>query len=98
MVRRIDRIKDIQGQAIRRGRTSAWPHRIFAPVSPAGSRAVGVRSQDSTSKVSLACKLERDTRLTGRAANWLFIKGGIVILLFLGLIVLGLIGVFQGGR
>jgi hypothetical protein len=45
--------------------------------------------------MSLACRLEQDPRLPARAASWLFIKGGMVVLLILGLMVLGLVGIFR---
>jgi hypothetical protein len=50
---------------------------------------------DDTPRVTLAQRLERDPRLPGRAANWLFIKGGMALLIMLGLFVLGLIGLFR---
>jgi hypothetical protein len=95
MLRRVDGIKDIQGQALRMRGTSPWPHGVFVPASLAAGRAVETAMAAPTPKVSLARRLEQDTRLTGLAANWLFIKGGIIVLLMLGLIVLGLIGLFQ---
>ncbi len=95
MVRRVDRIKDTRARALRRHRTSAWPHEIFAPESLASGGAVEAAVQDSTSRMSLARRLEQDPRLPARTANWLFIKGGIVVLFILGLIVLGLVGIFR---
>jgi hypothetical protein len=46
---------------------------------------------DSPARVSLARKLERSHRALGRLAYWLFIKGGILVVLLLGLIGLGVI-------
>ena len=91
MVRRVDRIKDIRGQALRtrterrRGRTG-FLHRSRVRVGCAGG---GGACRIKTSRMSLARRIERDPRLPARAANWLFIKGGIVILFILGLMVLG---------
>jgi hypothetical protein len=94
MVRRVDRIKDTRARALRTRRTSGWPHETFAPESLASGGPAEAAVQDSTSRMSLARRLEQDRRGLARAANWLFIKGGIAILFILGLIVLGLIGVF----
>jgi hypothetical protein len=49
---------------------------------------------DERPGLSLARRLERDQRLVGRVAHWLFIKGGMVVLLIVGLIVLGLVAGF----
>jgi hypothetical protein len=95
MVKRVDRMKDILGQVRHRDRTSAWPHRIFVSESRAGGCAGEAALQSNTSGMSLARRLEQDPRLAARAANWLFIKGGIVVLLMLGLIVLGLSATFR---
>ena len=95
MVRRVDRIRDTRGQTLRTRRTLAWPHTTFAPESLVSGGTVDAALQDSTSRMSLARRIERDPRLPARTANWLFIKGGIVILFILGLIVLGLMGIFR---
>jgi hypothetical protein len=66
------------------------------PARQNGSGAVA--RERETSKVSLARKLERNQGLAGRAAHWLLIKGGAVVVVFLGLFLLSLLGIVQGGR
>jgi hypothetical protein len=48
--------------------------------------------------LSLASRLEANHSVAGRVAQWLFIKGGMAILLILGLMLLGLIGGLVGAR
>jgi hypothetical protein len=43
-------------------------------------------------RVSLASRLEASRSVAGRVAQWLFIKGGMAILLISGLMLLGLVG------
>ncbi len=95
MVRRVDRMKDIQGRAFGKRGAPYLPHAIFGPVQVRDGRGLVATQQAEPPRMSLARKLERDPRLAGRAANWLFIKGGIILLLGLGLFVLGLVGIFR---
>ena len=92
---RVDRMADIRGKAYRMRGSPHWPHAVFAPAMQLARRQVATSCEDRPPRMTLARKLERDPRLPARAANWLFIKGGMVLLLILGLMVLGLIGIFR---
>ena len=54
--------------------------------------------EHETPRMSLASRLTTNQSAAGRVAQWLFIKGGMVILLISGLLLLGLVGAFVGGR
>ena len=95
MVRRVDRIKDIQGQALRMRRNLGVAARDLCSQGSLHrwSCRGGIASQDVQDVVGPAAGT--GPPLAGPAANWLFIKGGMVVLLMLGLMVLGLIGIFR---
>jgi hypothetical protein len=48
--------------------------------------------------LSLASRLEANDSVAGRVAQWLFIKGGMAILVIVGLMLLGLVGGLVGAR
>jgi len=48
--------------------------------------------------LSLARRLERSHHLVGRAACWLFVKGGMAIVLLSAIVAFGLLGALLGGR
>jgi hypothetical protein len=50
----------------------------------------------ATPRVSFASRLEANRSVTGRVAQWLFIKGGMAVLLISGLMLLGLLGGLLG--
>jgi len=88
-------MEDIRGKAYRMRGSTHWPHAVFEPAMQLGGRQVAMSCEDKPPRMTLARKLERDPRLPARAANWLFIKGGMAVLLVLGLMLLGLIGIFR---
>jgi hypothetical protein len=59
--------------------------------------AEGTR-EDEPPMVSLARRLERNRSLIGRSASWLFIKGGMVVVMIPALILLGLLAGFLRGH
>jgi hypothetical protein len=75
-----------------------WPNAVDEIEAGWDSLPVNERDPDETPILSLARRLERSHHLTGRVAHWLLIKGGIVIVLLSGLIVLGLAGALLGLR
>jgi hypothetical protein len=95
MRRRVDRMENIRAKAYRMRGSTHWPHAVFEPAMQRRGHQVAMSCEDRPPRMTLARRLERDPRLPARAASWLFIKGGMVVLLVLGLMVLGLIGVFR---
>jgi hypothetical protein len=93
MSKRVGRTEDLRFRG-----ESGWQDALDGEQASWNRRSAVEAWQDETPRVSLARRLERDQSLAGRVANWLFNKGGIVILLIPGLILLGLIGGFLGGR
>ena len=82
---------------LRDRREPEWPN-AFDEEAGWDSLPTDERGPDRPTNLSLARRLERSPHLAGRIAHWLLIKGGIVIVLLPGLIILGLIGALLGLR
>ena len=54
--------------------------------------------QEPRRNLSLARRLERSHHLAGRTACWLFIKGGMAVVLLSAIVMLGLVGALLGAR
>jgi hypothetical protein len=97
MATRVDRMKENEKALRTNGAPRRWSRAVFATGARRNGHSAGEPWEDET-PLSLARRLEQDPRFLGRAAHWLFIKGGMAIVLLSGLMVLGLIGGFLGGR
>src|SRR4051812_4819917 len=89
MTRRADRARSLRSR-----RASEWRDAGDEEDSWWYRRPAEETWQDEEPRESLAHRLERDQRLMGRVVHWLLIKGGMVVLMLVGLIVLGLVGGF----
>jgi hypothetical protein len=94
---RLDRVEVNQEQALRSGGARRWSQAVLAGEPRRNGRWADEPWEDEP-PLSLARRLEQDPRFIGRALHWLFIKGGMVVVLFLGLTVVGLVGGFLVGR
>jgi hypothetical protein len=54
--------------------------------------------RNAAPRVPLARRLETSRSVAGRVARWLFVRGGMVVLVIPGLLFLGLAGAFLGKR
>jgi hypothetical protein len=97
MVTRVDRMNAIQEKTRRNNGAPWWSQAVFGAEPRRNGHWAEEPWEDET-PLSLARRLEQDPRVIGRALHWLFIKGGMVVVLFLGLAVLGLVGGFLVGR
>jgi hypothetical protein len=98
MFTRVDRMKANQEKAFRNSRAHRWPQGILAGEPRRNGYSAEGPWEDEAPTLSLARRLERDPRLLGRALHWLLIKGGMAMVLLLGLMMLGLLGGLLGGR
>jgi hypothetical protein len=98
MATRVDRMNTIREKAFRQGGAPRWSRTVLTAEPRWNGHPAEEPWQDETPVPSLARRLEEDPSFLGRTLHWLFIKGGMATVLLLGLIVLGLVGGFLGGR
>jgi hypothetical protein len=85
-------------QALRTGGAKRWSQRIFAAEPRQNGHSAEESWQDEAPAPSLARRLEWDPSFRGRAFHWLFIKGGMAVVLIGGVMLLGLIAGLLGAR
>jgi len=96
MVRRVDRIQDTRARALRTRRTLAWPHETFAPESLASDGTSEAAMQDSTSRMSVGPQARTRSPACRPALQAGFLsRVGLSSCSSLGLMVLGLMGIFR---
>ncbi len=93
MVSRISSVMDLHDD-----KNSAAPYAGYEDEAGWDSSLAEETWQEPRRNLSLARRLENSHHLAGRTACWLFVKGGMAVVLLSGIVMLGLIGALIGAR